>query len=241
MKKTLLMAAAALAAGIITSQAQPVYSQNVVGYVNAVYGNTSYTMAANPLSVGTNGADQVFGTQLPDGTLIYLWNGINNFNVVTYDAGLAASLSMTSPWFNGDETAAASAPTVAPGTGFFLLPPTRFTNTYVGNVVAAVGTTVTNSLIAGNYNMVGSDIPYAGSLTNAAINFVPPDGTLIYQWNGVNNFNVSTYDAGLAASLSLTSPWFNGDETAVASAPIISAGEGYFILPPTPYKWTQSF
>ena len=51
MKKTLLMAAAALAAGIITSQAQPVYSQNIVGYVNQTF-VSGYVNVANPLDNG---------------------------------------------------------------------------------------------------------------------------------------------------------------------------------------------
>jgi hypothetical protein len=242
MKKTLLMAAAALAAGIISSQAQPVYSQNVVGYVNVVYTNGRNAMAENPLNAGlTNGGSEVFGTQLPNGTQIFQWNGVNNFNVVTYDAQLAIDLGVTSPWFNGDSTAVAAAPRLAPGSAYFLLPTATFTNTYVGTVAVAVGSSVTNSLANGINSMVGSIIPYGGSLTNTVIGYVPPNGTQIFQWNGVNGFNVSTYDAQLAIDLGVTSPWFNGDSTAVAPAPTIKVAEGYFVLPTGAFKWVQSF
>ncbi len=44
MKKTLLIAAAALVAGVISSEAQ-VYSANIVGYVNVV-------MPANSIGLG---------------------------------------------------------------------------------------------------------------------------------------------------------------------------------------------
>ena len=53
MKKTLLIAAAALAAGVISSQAQ-VYSQNVVGYVNQTIPAGGFEIASSQL---INGSD----------------------------------------------------------------------------------------------------------------------------------------------------------------------------------------
>ncbi len=63
------MAAAALAAGLVTSNAQ-VYSANVVGYVNVpAAGGGSYTLAATPLDydgTGTNDGNlNVIGTNVP--------------------------------------------------------------------------------------------------------------------------------------------------------------------------------
>ena len=75
MKKTLLMAAAALAAGVISTQAQ-VYSQNVVGYynLNLVAG---YNMVANQFTVGnSNGLNEIFPS-IPDSTFVYQWNGFS--------------------------------------------------------------------------------------------------------------------------------------------------------------------
>jgi len=66
MKKTLLMAAAALAAGVITSQAQ-VYSQNVVGYVNQ-------TIPA--------GGYQIIGSQLINGSDANATNGDVNATLI---------------------------------------------------------------------------------------------------------------------------------------------------------------
>ena len=73
MKKTLLIAAAALAAGVVTSQAQ-VYSANVVGYVNAVIPANQLTLVANPLDDGTNTVTSL-GASLPNKSSIQVWNG----------------------------------------------------------------------------------------------------------------------------------------------------------------------
>ena len=73
MKKTLLIAAAALVAGIVSSQAQ-VYSANIVGYVNQVMTNGVLQLVCNPLDNGTNTANDVFAN-LPNTSSIQLWNG----------------------------------------------------------------------------------------------------------------------------------------------------------------------
>jgi hypothetical protein len=51
--KTLLIAAAALVAGIVSSEAQ-VYSANIVGYVNVSGNANQFALIANPLDNGTN-------------------------------------------------------------------------------------------------------------------------------------------------------------------------------------------
>jgi len=65
MRKTLLMTAAALAAGIISTQAQ-VYSQNIVGYVNVSVAGNGYALIGHQLDLGdgTNGISSVFATGL---------------------------------------------------------------------------------------------------------------------------------------------------------------------------------
>ena len=57
--KLLLTAVALVAAGIVSSQAQTVYSANVVGYVNQVIPGSSSTLICNPLLNDTNGANEV--------------------------------------------------------------------------------------------------------------------------------------------------------------------------------------
>jgi hypothetical protein len=67
MRKTLLIAGAALAASIISSQAQTVYSQNVVGYVNQ-------TIPA--------GHFQIIGSQLINGSDVNQTNGDINLTLI---------------------------------------------------------------------------------------------------------------------------------------------------------------
>ena len=238
--KTLLIASAALAAGILTSSAQT-YSQNIVGYVNQLVIGGQYNMMVNPLSSGaTNGANEVFNGQgavpftgyLPDGTLLYQWNG-STYVVSTYDTSIGADANN---WYNGDESATASTPLILPGKGFFLFPTATFTNTYVGTVVINIGQSTNNVATGGAYNMMGSLLPVAGAVSNATINFFPPDGTLLYQWNGTT-YNVSTYDSSLGAD---ANNWYNGDESAVAPTPVIGVGDGFFVFPTAQYIWTES-
>ena len=235
MKKTLLILGAALASSVITSQAQ-VYSQNIVGYINTTVIGGQYNMLNNPFTIGlTNGGNEVFGTQLPDGTQLFQWNGAG-FDVSLYDTTIGAS---TNNWYNGDGSAIAPIPVINPGKGYFLLPPKSFTNIFTGTVVIQTGTSITNHIVGGLYNMVASYLPVGGSVTNTLINFFPPDGTQLFQWSG-NSYNVSLYDTTIGAN---PNNWYNGDGSAIVPIPTVAVGEGYFVLPPSghSYDWVQSF
>ncbi len=83
--KTLLIAAAALAAGVISSQAQ-VYSANVVGYVNVVLPAGQFVLASNPLDDGTNTVTSL-GAALANKSSIQVWNG-TSFTVASKGAGV---------------------------------------------------------------------------------------------------------------------------------------------------------
>src|SRR5271165_5836493 len=50
--KSILLGAAALAAGLVTSMAANVYSVNVVGYVNVNVSSNQYSLLENPLDDG---------------------------------------------------------------------------------------------------------------------------------------------------------------------------------------------
>lgn len=202
--KTLLVAAVALAAGILTSQAQ-VYSQNVVGYANVVLkGGGHYTLVGNPLDNGAgNSATNLIdpnGT-LPNKSQILTWNG-STFNIATKALG-----SWTAD------------PSIAPGTGFFVyLPATQVadvTNTFVGSIVVPSGGSVTNVIPTG-YSLWSSPIPYAGDLTtDTNLNIYPAltvNKSQILTWNG-STYNISTLALG---------SW-----TASAN---VKVGDGFFIF-----------
>ena len=76
--KTLLLSAAALlAVGVVSSQAQPVYSQNVVGYATLGLPGGAYTMMTVPFNVGvSNGANEVFGTNIPAQSTVLIYSTV---------------------------------------------------------------------------------------------------------------------------------------------------------------------
>src|ERR1017187_1254311 len=168
MRKTLLIATAALAASVISSQAQ-VYSQNIVGNVNTPL-PTGFVNIANPLDASgsnnsiTNVINVFSGTY--DGAGIYIWNGAG-YSQYTIDSGWSSGIG------NAADTAQVNPPpTLAPGVGIFINNTTGNSNTltFVGTVLidsAGASTNVvgivTNHLATG-FTFVASKLPIAGGL-----------------------------------------------------------------------------
>src|SRR5260221_9081476 len=125
--KTLLMALAALSAGVLYSNAQPVYSANIVGYANNVIPN-GYTMLVSPLQASsTNNAEQVL-TCLQVGDQLLFWNG-SGYSIKLYGG--------PGQWFDGVTFNPINAPSLPMGTAFFYQnnQSVAETNTSVGTVV----------------------------------------------------------------------------------------------------------
>jgi hypothetical protein len=217
--KTLLIAVAALAAGILASSAQT-YSQNVVGYCTVVMpAGPSYTLLASPFDDGngnsaTNWLDP--NNTLPNKSQILTWNGLT-FNYCQKALGA---------WH-----ASAATTVIPPGAGFFVYLPatqtTPITNTFVGSVIVPSQGSITNVLPTG-YSLWGSPIPYAGDLvTSPNLNIgylLTVNKSAFYTWNG------STYNI---AQLALGS-W-------LTNAPI-SVGSGFFVYQKATYStnWVQN-
>jgi len=77
--KTLLIAAAALAATVISSEAQ-VYSQNVVGYANITCPPGQFSLIGNQFDTGSNTLNNVLSAGLVSnggtgGTTASFWTG----------------------------------------------------------------------------------------------------------------------------------------------------------------------
>lgn len=165
--KTLLMAAAALAAGIVTSQAQ-VYSQNIVGYMNIPLTN-GFTLYANQLDVdgsGTNNTvESVFGSQV-SGLTVYAFSGGSYYS---------AGYSTKGGWSGSTNVVDAA---LSVGSAVFVKVNTATNITVVGNVLT--GTNVVN-FTPGAYNLVGSPTPQAGSLSS--LGYVPTSGDSTYQFD----------------------------------------------------------
>lgn len=206
MKKTLLIAAAALAVGVISSQAQPVYSQNIVGYVNSTLVGGNYTMCSTPLQVGTNlnNAETVLPSAAA-GDSVLVWNGGGFDNYIFAAPGL---------WIGPSGPGAA--PTLNPGTAFFYYNNNAdMTNTYVGSV------TLSNSVTlgAGVYTMCAIAAPVSDNLEGATLNLPLTAGDNVLFWNPSS----SSYDTYIFAAPGV---WIG--PSGPGPAPTLPVGQGFF-------------
>jgi uncharacterized protein YcfL len=224
MKKTLLIAAAALAAGIISTQAQ-VYSQNVVGYVNVVF-PAGFTAVGSPFNNadGINSATNVL-QNVPDFTYLYVWNT----NAFTYDTYLAYG----GEYYDGGGNNVVPTPNLPVGLGCFVQPPQTFTNTFVGTVnltLGAPGTKSTNTVtLASGFNFVNPQIPIAGGVSSV-MQMVPPDFTYFYVWNVANqNYEIA---------ISYQGSWYDAAAENLVSEPTVSVASAFFVQPPSSFTWS---
>jgi hypothetical protein len=209
MKKTLLIAAAALVAGIISSEAQ-VYSANVVGYVSVAVTAGQLQLISNPLDDGTNTANSLLGSTLPNHSAIQIWNG----------SGFA-SITKTSSGFAGN-------PSIPVGTGFFVKASTNATLTFVGNVVPAPGSGPSSlPMTAGQLQLVGSILPVSGNFNDTGTNTLNliaglPNHSAIQTWNGSGFVSITKTSTGFAGN------------------PGYSVAQGFFVKASTNSVWTQN-
>jgi len=209
--KTLLIAAAALAAGVMSSQAQGVYSQNIVGYVNLSISN-GFNLVNIPLDydgTGTNNVvNTVIGTNLPNGSIIESWTPSGGF---TPNSFASTSKQPTPHW-------AVPTATYNPGEGIFVYNPS---NTVVNLTI--VGTVLqgglTNSYIdSAGFSLVGGQFPVAGGISST-FGYTPSDGDIAESWSPVAGFTPNSYGP---TSKQPTPHWAAGE-------PQLSVGQGIFI------------
>jgi len=243
--KTLLMSAAALlAAGIVSTQAQPVYSQNVVGYANVVTAGGTFLLTV-PFAIGqSNGANEIWPLMsdnvtptVPDGSSVLIWQGTKYIKYVS-DSGSPTL------WDMADGATPTNAPILKVGQGFFLIPSAATTNVFAGTISVNVGTSNVTTLAGGTF-LVAPVVPYAGTVTNGSLVtgaggpnlWSPdgvqgiPDGSSLLIWQGtkyvkyVSDSGSSTY-------------WDMADGATPTNAPTISVGQGFFVTPSGPFNWT---
>jgi hypothetical protein len=216
MRKTLVLAAAALTAGLLTASAQNVYSVNIVGYVNRpIQGNANYSLVANPLNAATNTYDGVLRGALPPGWTVLRWNGSSFVS--------ASRTSFGSGW----SPSTAGTNSFGPGEAVFILAPAAapaVTNTFVGEVMVG---SFTNTLPGGVLSLIGNIIADGGSVTN--LNFAPPAGSTLLKWK----------EDGIGGYTSFTRTTFGS--TWSPSVPTIDVGQGVFVNPVSTYNWVRVF
>jgi hypothetical protein len=236
--KTLLIAAAALAAAVTSANAQStVYSQNIVGYVNTTFptAGSSYFLVA-PLTGTSEAADILMASALQPGDDILTWNG-SGYTLIYY-VGPGGNSPNTNVWQDSAFNPT-NAPTLAPGEGFFYQNASGSieTNTWVGNVQ------LTNSIsfnVPGASYAVGSTPPVAGAVDNpATINLPLQPGDDTLTWNG-SGYTL-TYYVGPGGNSPNTNTWQDSafDPT---NAPVVSVGQGFFYqnASGSAETWTQN-
>jgi opacity protein-like surface antigen len=257
--KSLLLAAAALAAGALSSQAQTVYSANIVGYVNTPLnvgysalnipldftgGNTLTNLLPNPINPSTLAGPY-------DGTTVYTWNG-SGYTIFTLDSSQPTGVG------DAQDINAVPSPTINPGELIYFNNNSGVnqTNTFVGTVHtdgAATGTnsigTTTNALPLG-YSFVSSKLPIGGGvstvlqLTNTIVAGAGIlDGATIYLPN-INpttgaflGYQIVTFDS--------SQPTGFGDAQDInpVAEPVIPVGTGFIFNNNTgkALTWNQSY
>jgi hypothetical protein len=235
MRKTLLIAAATLAAGVIAAQADsPVYSQNIVGYVNTVLPGGSLTLISNPLlgPNGTNDAEQVLSS-LVGGETLFIWNN-HGYYAYTYNgAGVGTGLGFASDWtdLNGGTATAVPGdtydsanqvywtqpPQLPQGVSAFLQNPgSTITNSFVGTVVLAS----TNSIPGNNATaFVASTLPIGGDLENTNFNLPFVGGETVLVWNNHGYYAYTYNGAGVGTGLGFASDWTDLNGGTAAAVP----------------------
>jgi hypothetical protein len=235
--KALLIAAAAFAAGIVTSSAQ-VYSQNVVGYVNVTLTGGTLSIICPALDADGTGTNNtvasVFGTNVTVGDIAYAFNGAGYDSLNFEQVGHGAS-AVTGWYLNGVAT---NSYALNPGRAVFYAASATETITITGTVLQ--GTTLTNQFIpgAGAIALVASQVPLSGGLTTV-LGYTPNVGDIVYIYDqatpgGYDTYNYETVGHGAGA----TSGWYiNG----TAQEPQIAVGQGFWLQPAVATSWVQNF
>ena len=210
--------ACAVAGSVAVNAADPVYSVNVVGYVNMTFTNNQFKLFTNPLD-HTNTYAALFPnlTASDKGSIIYQWDSTNGYSYALY-AGTSRG------WVDLETGLSANEWTLAPGQGAFFYSVQTFTNTFVGNVMQGS----LSFPIAAGFTQVGSIVPQAASV--ADLGLVPLNRDMIYKWNGTD------YEYWQYAN----SKWRNLKSGAV-EIPTLDVGDAVFYYSDTGFNWTRTF
>jgi hypothetical protein len=242
--KTLLVAAAALAAGVSASQAQTVYSQNVVGYINLTVTNGTLAMAANQLDTGSNTLNNVLSSGMASGkTYVLQWTGVGYNSYQYYNSHDASGQGLTggAGWYSGTANAGASlnvGPT-ANGTasagvdGGFFIDNKSSANITIPTVGQVVQGTNIYSFPPGNF-IYSVPAPLGGlSLDNTNINFPAISQKTYYlTWTGTGFNSYQYYNSHDASGAGFTGGggWYSGTANEDGNSAIWpTAGGSYFI------------
>jgi len=223
--KVLLATAAVSAAGILASNADPVYSANVVGFVNISIPKF-FSLIANPLNGTNNNINTILPLAtpdvIPDGTTIQKWNS------ALQQFGDADTYYGTVGWL--DSSFNPSSLVLNPGEGAFINMTDPATLTFVGEVPQG---SLSNSVPI-NFSIMAQLTPQKIGID--ATGFPAGDGDTVQFYNsGTQSYTEAlTYYLGYG--------WADKDFILVDPTPEIGAAFFYNRVPANgTATWTRSF
>ena len=220
--KTLLIAAATLAVGIISSQAA-VYSQNIVGYYNTAIGPSQFVFVSAQMQSGAGGyaVNDLLTNGVPDQSTLYIWTGSGYGKTLVYYAGYG--------WYDGADLATNQ---IGGGVGAFLLSG----DTVNTNTITIIGTVpqggFTNTIASG-FGVYALPYPVSTNIDSSLVGFPSQDQDTYFAWNPVSQSFSDTYIyyAGYG--------WYSG---ATQVYPQPKVGEAFFYENASgSIQWTNSF
>ncbi|HNQ73679.1 MAG TPA: hypothetical protein PKN95_08760 [Verrucomicrobiota bacterium] len=163
--KTILAAAAFIAAGALYSTAQSnVYSLNIVGYVNVDLTANQYALLSNPLKPSDGNYDVSNIVKLADGSS-------DSSQCLTWSGTAWESID----WLDG--VGWSEPKNIALGQGFFVRATSNQTITFVGEVQTGTSSTT----LSPGLSLVGSKVPVAGNYPGSTVG---NDSDAIFVWAG---------------------------------------------------------
>lgn len=191
-----------------STSAQPVYSQNVVGYANLPY-YAGYNLIASPFGEDDNSLNTLFRSGAPQGATFTEWDFVAQqyLPVSTYDINSGWSINYILSY----------------GQGGLLNTPVNFTNAFAGtvwpewNLQRPANTplvTDTGSLLLSDY------VPFADETFFEVVGRDPQNGESVTMLDALTQTSITTTFAD--------GVWDNGD-------PLLNVGQAaFFNLMPTP-------
>jgi hypothetical protein len=241
--KTLLLAAAAFAAGLTVSSADPVYSQNVVGYVNLPMTNGVFSVVAPALDLDGTGVNNTVASLFPNPAIndkVYVFNGAG-YDILSYivqQSGHSPNYTYATNWFDALGAIAPNYP-INPGQAAFYLPATNETATITGVVLQGTNLVNTYFPAAGNFQLLSSIFPIAGGLTSV-LGYQPTINDIVYIYDN-GQYDIYSYivqQSGHSPNYTYATNWFNA--LGVVQEPVINVGQGFWIRPGGSSSWSQN-
>lgn len=182
--KKLIVTSFALLVAVSISTADEVSSVNVVGYKKVeTTANVYKILGINFEKVDSTAFEftvsDLFPTNgLPDGAMIYLYNGLGYAGEAYYD-GYGWDPN-TNKIYRGD--------------AFWFLAPANLTNTFLGEVPASEYAATSDIQLSQGYQFFTYPYPVSIPINDTGLGAVAEDGDVIYAFNGVGYVGYAFYD-----------------------------------------------